>query len=99
MSSGRPARRSRSAVSRRTDSTVPPKTMKPADAEVERVGDAGGLVAEAAVGGGAKRGEDEPAGIRHGGSGAHGGVTVPRTRAPLAPVAAGTLPGWPCSVR
>ena len=67
MSSGRPARRSRSAVRRRTDSTVPPKMMKPADAEIERIGDAGGLMREAAVGGGAKRRQDQPAGIGRGG--------------------------------
>ena len=32
-------------------------------------------------------------------SGAHAWVTAPRTRGPRAPVAAGTLPGCPCSVR
>ena len=48
---------------------------------------------------GAERGDDQTAGLELGGQSRHAGVTVPSTRAPLAPVAAGTLPGWPCSVR
>ena len=57
MSSGRPARRSRSAVSRRDRFHGAAEDDEAADAEVERVGDAGGLVAEAAVGRRAQRGE------------------------------------------
>ncbi len=72
---------------------------EPADADVERIGDARRFVTEAALGIGAKRGEDQPGGIGGGGGGAHAGVTVPRTRAALAPVAAGMFPGCPCSVR
>ena len=71
---------------------------EPADAELEGVGDGAGLVAERRSRPRAQRREDQPAGI--GGSACrHAGVTAPSTREPAAPVAAGTLPGWPCSVR
>ena len=69
------------------------------DPQVERVGDARRLVAEATVGGRAERGKDEAAGIVHCCVGGHAGVTIPSTRGPLAPVAADTLPGCPWSVR
>ena len=70
---------------------------EPADADVERIGDRRGLVTEARLGTPAQCGEDEPTGLgRHA---TQAGVMLPSTREPPAPVAAGTLPGCPCSVR
>ena len=63
-------------------------------AKVERVGNGARLVRESTVGAPPEGGKDQPAGFQRLG-GAHAGVTVPRTRGPRAPVAAGTLPGWP----
>ena len=76
---------------------VPAEDDEAADAELQRVGDRGGLVAEAAVGPGAERGHDEPAGLEI--AGHQAGVTEPSTLEPDAPVAEGTLPGCPCNVR
>ena len=59
---------------------VPAEDDEAADAELQRVGDRGGLVAEAAVGPGAERGDDEPAGLEI--AGHQAGVTEPSTREP-----------------
>ena len=90
--SGRPARSCSSAVSARTASGLAAEEDESARAELERGVDHACLVGKPGVVPPAERGEDQAAGD-------HGGVIEPSTRAPRAPVAAGRLPGWPCSVR
>ena len=77
----------------------PTKDDEPTDADRQCVGDGGRFVGEAAVRPPAQRGHDEPGGLMRRRRRGHAGVTVPSTRGPAAPVAEGTLPGWPWSVR
>src|SRR5690349_2119848 len=70
-----------------------------AHSDLQRIRYPTGFVGESAERLRAQCGQDEARGNPARDLGPHAGVTVPRTRAPSAPVAAGRLPGCPCSVR
>lgn len=71
---------------------LPAEEDEPPRPESKRGRDGLGFMVEPGVVAPPERGKDQA--TVH-----QGGVTEPSTRAPRAPVAAGRLPGWPCSVR